>query len=241
MTGVEYLNLFRDPKGLDVMPTWETRFYSIRDAFLLAFLFGGCMTEDLKLTQETYVVFDLETTGLYPNSGDSIIEIGAVKIKDGKIIDRYDELVNPNKLLSEEIIKITGITNEMLEGKRTEEMALKDFMKWVDNNPLVAHNAKFDISFIEMAFTKYNLGQLNNIVIDTLGLSRYLESSERYHNLATLVKRYNIPWDEDKHHRADYDSEGTALIFDKMLRKLEINNFKTLKDLYKYPFIIIRK
>jgi len=199
------------------------------------------MIEDLKLTEETYVIFDLETTGLYPNSGDTIIEIGAVKIKDGKIIDRYDELVNPNKLLSEEIIKITGITNEMLEGKRTEEMALKDFMKWVDNNPLVAHNAKFDISFIEMAFTKYNLGQLNNIVIDTLGLSRYLESSERYHNLATLVKRYNIPWDEDKHHRADYDSEGTALIFDKMLRKLEINNFKTLKDLYKYPFIIIRK
>ena len=199
------------------------------------------MIEDLKLTEETYVVFDLETTGLYPNSGDSIIEIGAVKIKDGKIIDRYDELVNPNKLLSEEIIKITGITNEMLEGKRTEELALKDFMKWAGNNPLVAHNAKFDISFIEMAFTKYNLGKLSNIVIDTLGLSRYLESSERYHNLATLVKRYNIPWDEDKHHRADYDSEGTALIFDKMLRKLEINNFKVLKDLYKYPFIIIRK
>jgi len=199
------------------------------------------MIEDLKLTEETYVVFDLETTGLYPNSGDSIIEIGAVKINNGQIIDRYDELINPGKLLSEEIIKITGINNEMLIGKRTEEESVKDFIKWVDKLPMVAHNAKFDISFIDMAFTKYNLGNLSNVVIDTLGLSRYLESSERYHNLATLVKRYNIPWDEDKHHRADYDSEGTALIFDKMLRKLEINNFKTLKDLYKYPFIIIRK
>ena len=199
------------------------------------------MIQDLKLTEETYVVFDLETTGLYPNSGDTIIEIGAVKIKDGKIIDRYDELINPGKELSEEIIKITGINNEMLKGKRNEEVSLKDFMKWTNNLPLVAHNAKFDISFVEMAFDKYNLGKLSNIVIDTLGLSRYLESSERYHNLATLVKRYNIPWDEDKHHRADYDSEGTALIFDKMLRKLEMNNFKTLKDLYKYPFIIIRK
>jgi len=199
------------------------------------------MNQDLKLTEETYVVFDLETTGLYPNSGDSIIEIGAVKIKDGKIIDRYDELINPFKDLSEEIIKITGINNEMLKEKRSEKECLKDFMAWVGTLPMVAHNAKFDISFIEKAFDKYNFGKLENIVIDTLGLSRYLESSERYHNLATLVKRYNIPWDEDKHHRADYDSEGTALIFDKMLRKLELNNFKTLKDLYNYHFIIIRK
>ena len=199
------------------------------------------MIEDSKLTEETYVVFDLETTGLYPNSGDSIIEIGAVKINNGKIIDRYDELVNPGKILNEEIINITGINNEMLKGKRNEEECIKDFVNWVDSLPMVAHNAKFDMSFIDKALEKYNLEKLSNIVIDTLGLSRYLESSERYHNLATLVKRYNIPWDEDKHHRADYDSEGTALIFDKMLRKLEINNFKTLKDLYKYPFIVIRK
>ena len=197
--------------------------------------------EDLRLIEEEFVVFDLETTGLYPNSGDTIIEIGAVKIKDGKIIDRYDELINPGKLLTDEIIKITGINNEMLKDKRKEEDVLKDFMNWVGDLPMVAHNAKFDISFVDKAFENYNLGNLSNVVIDTLGLSRYLESSERYHNLATLVKRYEIPWEESKHHRADYDSEGTALIFDKMLRKLELNNFKTLKDLYKYPFIVIRK
>lgn len=194
-----------------------------------------------KLTSLTYVVFDLETTGLYPNSGDSITEFGAVKIKDGKIIDRYDELINPGKDLSEEIIKITGITNEMLKDKRNEHDGIVDFMKWVGDLPMVAHNAKFDISFIENAINKYNLDKLNNVVIDTLGLSRYLESSERFHNLATLVKRYEIPWDEDKHHRADYDSEGTALILDKMLHKLELNNITTLNDLYKYSFIIIRK
>lgn len=199
------------------------------------------MIEELTLIKDTYVIFDLETTGLYPNSGDSIIEIGAVKISDGKIIDRFDELISPDKKLSEEIINITGITNEMLKGKRKEEEVLKSFMDWTGNLPMVAHNAKFDISFIEMAYSKYKLGPLKNTVIDTLGLSRYLESKERYHNLATLVKRYNIPWDEDKHHRADYDSEGTALIFLKMLQKLELNNFKTLKDLYRYPFIVIRK
>ena len=199
------------------------------------------MIEEKTLTQDTYVVFDLETTGLYPNSGDSIIEIGAVKIDNGEIIDRYDELINPGINLSDDIIKITGINNEMLKGKRNEEIVLKTFMNWVGDLPMVAHNAKFDISFIENAYSKYNLGELKNVVIDTLGLSRYLESSERYHNLATLVKRYNIPWDEDKHHRADYDSEGTALIFLKMLKKLELNNFKTLKDLYNYRFIVIRK
>lgn len=199
------------------------------------------MIEELTLTKDTYVVFDFETTGLYPNSGDSITEIGAVKISNGEIIDRFDELIDPERLLSEEIIKITGITNEMLKGKRKEKEVVETFMEWVGDLPMVAHNAKFDISFLEMAFSKYNLGTLKNIVIDTLGLSRYLESKERYHNLATLVKRYNIPWDEDKHHRADYDSEGTALIFHKMLQKLELNNFKTLNDLYKYPFIVIRK
>lgn len=199
------------------------------------------MIEEKTLTTDTYVVFDLETTGLYPKSGDSITEIGAVKIKDGKIIDRYEELINPGVLLSDEIIKITGITNEMLKDKRKEEECVKDFMKWVGDLPMVAHNAKFDVSFLDMAYSKYNLGRLGNTIIDTLGLSRYLESSERYHNLATLVKRYDIPWDEDKHHRADYDSEGTALIFHKMLKKLELNNFNTIKDLYKYPFIVIRK
>ena len=199
------------------------------------------MITSMKLTDITYVVFDLETTGLYPNSGDSIIEIGAVKIKGGNIIDRYDELVYPSKLLSEDIIKITGITNEMLAEKRKEKECIIDFMNWVSDAPMVAHNAKFDISFILNAYDKYNLGEFKNTVIDTLGLSRYLESSERYHNLATLVKRYNIPWDEDKHHRGDYDSMGTALIFDKMLKKLELNNITTMNDLYKYKFIVIRK
>ena len=196
---------------------------------------------DQELTSLTYVVFDLETTGLYPNSGDTIIEIGAVKIKDGVIIDRYDELIYPEKELSEEISKITGITNEMLKGKRLEKECVIDFLNWVGDLPMVAHNAKFDISFIENAIDRYNLNKLSNVVLDTLGISRYLESSERFHNLATLVKRYEIPWDEDKHHRADYDSEGTALILDKMLRKLEMNNIKTLNDLYKYSFIVIRK
>ena len=192
------------------------------------------------LIDDTYVVFDLETTGLHANEGDSIIEIGAVKMCQGKIIDTFDELVNPGKLISEEISSITCITNEMLKDKPNEEDTVKKFMNWVDDLPMVAHNAKFDMSFIDMAYLKYDLGKLKNTIIDTLGLSRYLESNERYHNLATLTIRYGIPWDEDKHHRANYDAEGTALIFYKMLEKLKLNNINTMEDLKRYRTIVLK-
>ena len=192
------------------------------------------------LLDETYVVFDLETTGLYADKGDSIIEIGAVKMINGKIIDTFDTFVNPNVKLSSEIISITGITDEMLVDAPNEEDAVKAFIDWVGEYPMVAHNAKFDISFINSAYRKYNLGVLNNTLIDTLGLSRYLESNERYHNLATLVIRYNIDWDEEKHHRANYDAEGTALIFYKMLNKLKNNNINTMEDLKRYRTIILK-
>ena len=108
------------------------------------------------LLDETYVVFDLETTGLYADKGDSIIEIGAVKMCRGKIIDSFDVLVNPGIKVSDEIISITGITNEMLEGKGNEEDTVKNFINWVGDLPMVAHNAKFDISFINSAYRKYN-------------------------------------------------------------------------------------
>lgn len=193
-----------------------------------------------KLSEETYIVFDLETTGLSANEGDSIIEIGAVKISNGEIIDRFDELINPGKLLDPKIIEITNITDDMLKDKPNEKDMVIKFMNWCGDAPMVAHNARFDLSFLEMAYLKYNLGRLKNTIIDTLGLSRYLESHEKYHNLATLVKRYNIDWDENKHHRADYDSEGTALIFYKMLKRLELNDINSLKDLTHYRAIVLK-
>lgn len=191
------------------------------------------------LLDETFVVFDLETTGLYADRGDSIIEIGAVKICKGEIIDSFDCLVNPNIKLDSKITEITGITDDMLKGKSDEEKCVKEFISWVGDLPMVAHNAKFDISFIKNAYKKYDLGELDNILIDTLGLSRYLESNQKYHNLATLVVRYNIKWDEDKHHRASYDAEGTALIFYKMLKKLSLNNINTITDLKRYRTIVL--
>lgn len=194
-----------------------------------------------KLTDETYVVFDLETTGLNPKDGNSIIEIGAVRVKNNEIIDRFDELINPNMLLSEEIIKITNITDDMLKGKPNEEEVVRKFMDWVGNDILVAHNANFDLSFLKMAYFKYSLGKFNFDVIDTLGLSRYLEPHEKYHNLTVLMERYKISWDESKHHRADYDSEGTSLILYEMLKKLEDKKITSLEELSHIPRILLNK
>ncbi len=180
---------------------------------------------------QTYVVFDFETTGFNAGGADSIIEIGAVKICNGKIIEKYDELINPGRKLPQKIIDVTNITDEMLEGKDTEENAVKRFVEWFKDLPMVAHNAKFDVSFLEMAYKKYNLGEFTNPVIDTLELSRTLDNNYARHSLSALVKRYNIPWDEEAHHRGDYDAEGTALVFHKMLEKLDNRHIENMDQL----------
>ena len=110
---------------------------------------------DGKLLDQTYVVFDFETTGFNAGGADSIIEIGAVKMKGGEILERYDELINPGRPLPAKITEITNITDLMLEDKDNEENAVKRFIEWFGDLPMVAHNAKFDVSFLEMAYKKY--------------------------------------------------------------------------------------
>lgn len=186
---------------------------------------------DQSLSDSTYCVFDLETTGFNAGGDDQIIEIGAVLIKDGVIIDRFDELIDPKRPLSYKIVELTNITDDMLKGKDDEETVVKKFISWFKDYPMVAHNAKFDTSFLEMAYKKYNLGTFNNCVIDTLELSRALDPEYSKHGLSALVKRYEVPWAEDAHHRADYDAEGTALVLDKMLKKLKAKKYSNINEL----------
>ena len=188
---------------------------------------------DLDLAKSTYVVFDTETTGFNAGGEDQMIEIGAVKICSGEIVDRFDELINPGRPIPDKIVNLTQITDDMVKNCDNEENVTKRFLDWASDLPMVAHNAKFDISFIEMAMKKYNLGEFKNTVIDTLELSRALDQGYARHSLSALVKRYNVEWDEDAHHRADYDAEGTAYVFHKMLQKLIMQNYKTIKDLTK--------
>ncbi|MEG2322540.1 MAG: PolC-type DNA polymerase III [Bacilli bacterium] len=188
---------------------------------------------DTELLKNTYVVFDFETTGFNAGGGDTIIEIGAVKIFNGEIIETFDELIDPGHKLSAKITEVTNITDDMLKGKPKEEEVVKRFIKWFDNLPMVAHNAKFDTSFLEMAYKKYNLGKYTNMVIDTLELSRILDNNYARHGLSALVKRYDIPWDENAHHRADYDALATGLIFHKMMQKLSSQNIEKVSQLNK--------
>ena len=183
------------------------------------------------LLEQTYVVFDFETTGFNAGGADSIIEIGAVKMCNGEILEKYDELIKPPHPLKQAITDVTNITNEMLEGKDNEENAIKRFIEWFGDCPMVAHNAKFDVSFLEMAYQKYNLGEFKNTVIDTLELSRTLDNTYSRHSLSAIIKRYDVPWDEDCHHRGDYDAEGTALVFYKMLKKLDNRNIERMDQL----------
>jgi DNA polymerase-3 subunit alpha (Gram-positive type) len=188
---------------------------------------------DDSLMDNTYVVFDTETTGFNAGGADQMIEIGAVKLRDGVIVDRFDELIDPKRHIPDKITELTCITDEMVKGKNNEEEVTKKFLEWTGNLPMVAHNAKFDISFLEMAMKKYNLGTFKNTVIDTLELSRTLDQEYSRHSLSALVKRYNVPWEEDAHHRADYDAEGTALVFHKMLLKLKARSLEKISDLDK--------
>ncbi|MDD4808942.1 MAG: PolC-type DNA polymerase III [Bacilli bacterium] len=185
------------------------------------------------LLDNTYVVFDFETTGFNAGGGDQIIEVGAVKLLNGEIIDKFSELIDPKRPLPPKITEITSITDEMLEGKPSEEEVIKKFIDWFGDYPMVAHNAKFDISFLEMAYQKYNLGKFSNTIIDTLELSRTLDNNYARHGLSAIVKRYDIPFDESGHHRGDYDAEATALVFHKMMKKLVDRNIEKISDLDK--------
>ena len=187
--------------------------------------------KDYDLLNQEYVVFDTETTGFTPYS-DQMIEIGAVKIKNGEVIDRFDELINPGRKLPEKIVELTNITDEMLKDCDNEKNVTKRFMKFVGDKPMVAHNAKFDIGFISAAMNKYNMGEFTNTVIDTMSMARMLYPNWRNHKLSTLVKELDVPWDESAHHRGDYDSEGTAIGFYKMCKTLYNRNIETTEKLY---------
>ena len=196
---------------------------------------------DADIYSSTYVIFDTETTGFNPGLHDSMIEIGAVKMKDGALLESFDELINPGVLIDSEITELTGITNNMVKDCPNEEEVTKKFKEWIGDLPLVAHNAKFDKNMLEMAYHKYHLGKLENPILDTMVISQIINKDLKRHNLTALTKNYGITFEENEgsgekhHHRADYDAEFTGYVFFKMLKQLDKNTIKTLKDLTTLP------
>ncbi|MFO7819212.1 MAG: PolC-type DNA polymerase III [Halanaerobacter sp.] len=162
------------------------------------------------LEEETYVVFDLETTGFNPHH-NQIIEIGATKIEAGKITDSYQTFVNPEGKVPERITELTGITDSMVADAPSLKDAVEEFLAFVGDAALVAHNLSFDLGFIEDKLKRLDKDEICNPALDTLNLSRALLSDLKSYKLKKLAKKFNV--DLDNHHRADDDAEATAQIF----------------------------
>ncbi len=174
------------------------------------------------------VIFDIETTGLSVlNCG--ITEIGAVKIKKGKVIDRFNTFVNPEMPIPEEIVKLTSITDDMVKEAPLVGDALKIFFDFTGNDLLVAHNANFDIGFIRHFAEKSGL-PFENPHLDTLALSRFLNPDLKNHKLDTLAKLYELG--EFNHHRACDDAEMLAHIFFCMMKRMKEMDMNSFSDMH---------
>ncbi len=183
-------------------------------------------TQDMDFDEE-YVAFDLETTGLSSKT-DRIIEIGAVIIKNGVEVDRFQTFVDPGCALERKIVELTGITDDMLAGAPTIEEALPRFLEFVGNRVLVAHNADFDTGFIRAACGQLGL-PYNFTAADTLILSQNLLPHLAKHKLNVVADALSLP--EFNHHRAADDAVICGLIMDRLMKNLQERGIHTLQEI----------
>lgn len=181
------------------------------------------------LEEIDWVVFDVETTG-FNSSQDEIIEIGAVKISGGQIIDQFSTFINPGKMIPPEITDLTGITQDMVhDAPRLDEIFLR-FVEFYQGCVLVAHNASFDLRFLQAALKKIEKADLDKEIqiLDTLNLSRALLTQLKNHKLQTVAEHLQVSL--KNHHRALDDAQATGQILLKLLEMLEAE-IKTLDDI----------
>ena len=175
----------------------------------------------------TYVVFDLETTG-FSSVKDKIIEIGAVKVENGEITDKYSTFVNPKIPIPFRITQLTSITDEMVMNAPDIEVILPQFLEFVGDAVLVAHNASFDVSFIEENCRNQG-GEPDFTSVDTVGLARVLLPTLSKFKLNVVAKALNIS--QEHHHRAVDDARVTAEIYVKFIQMLEERGIETLDQM----------
>ena len=176
--------------------------------------------------QDSFVVFDIETTGFSPVK-NRIIEIGAVKVEQGVITDRFSQFVNPQTPIPFEINQLTGISDDMVSGAPVIETVLPEFLEFVKGCKLVAHNASFDMSFIIENCKR--LGYDSEFTyLDTLALSRVLFPTQGKHTLDAMAKALKVTL--NNHHRAVDDAECTAHIFKKLIAICEEKEIFTLEQ-----------
>ncbi len=175
----------------------------------------------------TYVVFDIETTGFSPIQ-NRIIEIGAVKVENGEIIDRYSAFVNPDVPIPFAIEKLTGINDNMVVSAPMIGEILPQFLTFTGEAVLVAHNANFDMSFIMENAKRLGL-EKEFTYVDTLGIARVLLPNQNKHTLDAVAKTLGVSL--ENHHRAVDDAEATAEIFIKFIPMLQKEGIETLSQI----------
>lgn len=178
-----------------------------------------------------YVAFDIETTGL-DSQYDEIIELGAIKIENGKEIAVYHTLVKPENELDEFITELTGITNEMLKEAPTIREVLPNLINFIEDSIVLGHNVNFDINFIYDNLVKEKMNPIANDFVDTLRLSRKLLPELKHHRLCDLVNYYNI--DTIRSHRSLEDVKTTIQVFNNLEKSIieQYLNIDAFKESY---------
>lgn len=209
------------------------------DPFKVIYGVEGYLVDDLTKIAEnekgqdlegTYVVFDIETTG-FSAVTDRIIEIGAVKVEDGKITDKFSTFVNPKRPIPFRITELTSITDEMVIDSPDIETILPQFIEFIGDAVLVAHNASFDVGFIEQNCKRQKI-EADFTYVDTVALARVLLPALNRFKLDTVAKALNISL--ENHHRAVDDAGCTAEIFVKFVQMLKERDLTTLSKVNEF-------
>lgn len=186
------------------------------------------------MNADSLIIFDFETTGLSPDNGDRAIEIGAVKLENGKVTDTFQELMNPGRPISYFIEEYTGITNHMLRNADSCGEVMARFADFIQGYNLVAHNASFDKRFLESELQRIALN-FNGKFACSLLISRRLYQAAPNHKLGTLIDYKGIS-SNGSFHRALYDSEMTAKLWVAMLNDIQLKT-----GLKSVPFELVQK
>lgn len=196
-------------------------------------------TMDIDSAANTVVVLDFETTGLSPNYGDRAIEIGAVKLVDGILTDRFQQLMNPGQRINSFIENYTGITNSMLNGAPACEEVMAEFANFIQGFNLVAHNSSFDARFLTSELERVNQYETGPFACSML-ISRRVYPDAPNHKLGTLVQYKQLP-NDGTFHRALADAEMTAHLWRGMLDDIQDQYlfeeipFRTMQKLSRTP------